>query len=555
MRSFPRTPDRRLAGHNFRVFIMRYNHVQKPRATTGAGSLEVARRRLAQLAIVACVLSSSTGLAANPLRAEEGSPPVTESALAAPPILEPTATTAREEDLKQPPSHPTRVEIDVEVVEISQIQDHDQKFDVEFNAYFIWNDPRLAFDAREAGVAKKIIPSGDLWIPDPLLVDELEVDERGGTTAHVQPDGTVYLNRYYRGSITGSFDLHEFPLDHHDLEVALEATDYETDEVVFAVGEVRAVNPAHVVPHGWKLLGMSATTGESKIRRTNETFSLLRMTMQVTRDPHFYFWSIVLPLIPIMATAWSVFWMDPKEFSSQVGVGITAMLTVVAYRITIDSSLPPLTYMTRMDYFLLVCQTFVFLAFVSSVSIHVLYALDVPHMRALRGQADRAIALATPRGAGHGQHIAGRAAGSFRHVRHLGARRARRDLAAWPAAAFATHAEDSGAARVASRDTRDACGRNAQPARTFPRPGPRSRKTRQRSPQRLAPAKSLSPLRKVKPIPSRPVRVQLTMGVAARLVAIEGGRNSGSGFHVTIRAFLGHVLLRISASHCSRTSG
>ena len=177
-----------------------------------------------------------------------------------------------EEDLKQPPSHPTRVEIDIEVVEISQIQDHDQKFDVEFNAYFIWNDPRLAFDAREAGVAKKIIPSGDLWIPDPLLVDELEVDDRGGTTAHVQPDGTVYLNRYYRGSITGSFDLHEFPLDHHDLEVALEATDYETDEVVFAVGEVRAVNPVHVVPHGWKLLGMSATTGESKMRARTRPF-------------------------------------------------------------------------------------------------------------------------------------------------------------------------------------------------------------------------------------------------------------------------------------------
>ncbi len=74
--------------------------------------------------------------------------------------------------------------------------------------------------------------------------------------------------------------------------------------------------------------------------------------------------------------------MDPKEFSSQVGVGITAMLTVVAYRITIDSSLPPLTYMTRMDYFLLICQAFVFLAFVATVAIHVLYALDTPHMRA-----------------------------------------------------------------------------------------------------------------------------------------------------------------------------
>ena len=87
------------------------------------------------------------------------------------------------------------------------------------------------------------------------------------------------------------------------------------------------------------------------------------MNLDVERDPHYYLWAIVLPLIPIVATAWSVFWMHPKEFSSQVTVGITAMLTIVAYRISVDSSLPPLSYMTRMDYFLLACQVFVFGAF------------------------------------------------------------------------------------------------------------------------------------------------------------------------------------------------
>jgi Neurotransmitter-gated ion-channel ligand binding domain/Neurotransmitter-gated ion-channel transmembrane region len=341
-------------------------------------------RWIAQLAIALLALTASSGLAANPLRAEEESPRAESTT---PPIVETTVVEAPppeagDADLKLPPSRPTHVEIDIEVVEVSQIQDHDQKFDVEFNAYFVWKDPRLAFDAQQAGATKKILPADSLWTPDPLLIDELDVDARGGATAHVQPDGTVFLNRYYRGTITGTFDLREFPLDKHGLEVALEATGYEADEVVFDVGEVRAVNDQHVVPHGWKLLDMSAVTGESRYARTNETFSLLRMTIQVARDPHFYFWSIILPLIPIMATAWSVFWMDPKEFSSQVGVGITAMLTVVAYRITIDSSLPPLTYMTRMDYFLLVCQTFVFLAFVATVAIHVLYALDVPHMRA-----------------------------------------------------------------------------------------------------------------------------------------------------------------------------
>ena len=337
--------------------------------------------RPARIAAVLFVLCTTTSLSANPLRASDSHAPQAADAAVAATAPSSVATPAPD-DAKLPPGHPTEVQVDVEMIEVSQIQDHDQKFDVEFNAYFIWNDPRLAFDTAAAGVKKKVLPADSLWTPDPLLVNEVDVDAKGGATVHVHPDGTVHMNRYYRGTVVGNFDLHEFPLDRHNLHIDLEATGYETNEVIFTVGAVQAQRPAHAVPHGWNLIGITSIADQKHYARLDETYSRLRVAVGVARDPHFYFWSIVLPLIPIVATAWSVFWMDPKEFSSQVGVGITAMLTVVAYRITIDSSLPPLTYMTRMDYFLLVCQTFVFIAFVATVAIHVLYALDDPYMRA-----------------------------------------------------------------------------------------------------------------------------------------------------------------------------
>jgi len=131
-----------------------------------------------------------------------------------------------------PPARPTRVEVDIEIVEVSSIQDHDQQFDVEFTAYFVWRDPRLAFDPATTGMRKKVIPADQLWTPDPLLVNELDVDSHGGATAHVQPDGTVYFHRYYRGKISSSFDLHEFPLDGHALTIGLQAINYEVDEVI-----------------------------------------------------------------------------------------------------------------------------------------------------------------------------------------------------------------------------------------------------------------------------------------------------------------------------------
>jgi|GEM_PF-5941364 len=309
-------------------------------------------------------------------------------------LLIPTAALAGQraaaDSLKAPPGRPVKVEVSVDLVEISQMQDHDQKFEIEFYVHYAWNDPRLAFDAAAEGRRKKVIPADDVWTPEPQLRDELDVNVSGGKAVHVHPGGRVLFSQYYRGTISSSFDLHEFPLDKHALEVALEATIYENDEVEFVAGEALSVDSERAAPHGWKLLGLSCSTGVSSYPRTAENYSLFKLKIDVERDPHFYFWSIVLPLIPIVATSWSVFWMDPKEFSSQVGVGITAMLTVVAYRITIDSSLPPLAYMTRMDYFLLVCQIFVFGAFVASVVGHVFTAQESEsgRLRALRLNAN-----------------------------------------------------------------------------------------------------------------------------------------------------------------------
>ena len=258
---------------------MRTLETTDPRKANRRRFFQAAARWLTQAAILAFVLSTSTGLAANPLRAEEQPPQLATPAEAIPAEISPVEATAlARTDTPQadtPPAAPRKMltsscrrrirrrwksisrSSKFRRSRITTRNSTSSLTPTSFGTIRGW--PLM----REAGVHKKTIPADELWTPDPLLVDELDVDERGGTTAHVQPDGTVYLNRYYRGSITGSFDLHEFPMDRHDLEVALEATDYETDEVVFAVGEVRAKNSEHVVPHGWKLIDMEASAGES----------------------------------------------------------------------------------------------------------------------------------------------------------------------------------------------------------------------------------------------------------------------------------------------------
>jgi hypothetical protein len=63
----------------------------------------------------------------------------------------------------------------------------------------------------------------------------------------------------------------------------------------------------------------------------------------------------MLPLLLITTASWSVFWIDPQEFSTQIGIAFTNLLTVVALLLVINDTLPRVGYLTLMDGFTMIC--------------------------------------------------------------------------------------------------------------------------------------------------------------------------------------------------------
>jgi cadmium resistance protein CadD (predicted permease) len=59
-----------------------------------------------------------------------------------------------------------------------------------------------------------------------------------------------------------------------------------------------------------------------------------------------------------------VFWLDPQAVAPRVSVSVTSMLTLVAYRFLLGGDLPKISYLTRLDYFLLGATILVFLALI-----------------------------------------------------------------------------------------------------------------------------------------------------------------------------------------------
>jgi cadmium resistance protein CadD (predicted permease) len=80
-----------------------------------------------------------------------------------------------------------------------------------------------------------------------------------------------------------------------------------------------------------------------------------------------YILKVILPLILIVIMSWMVFWIDPSNAGPQISVAVTSMLTLIAYRFSVDSQLPRLPYMTRLDAFILYSSLLVFISLVQVV--------------------------------------------------------------------------------------------------------------------------------------------------------------------------------------------
>ena len=74
-----------------------------------------------------------------------------------------------------------------------------------------------------------------------------------------------------------------------------------------------------------------------------------------------------MPLLLIVAMSWIVFWIDPSESGTQVSVAITSMLTLIAYRFAVSSDLPKVSYLTRLDDFIMFSTLLVFVTLIEVV--------------------------------------------------------------------------------------------------------------------------------------------------------------------------------------------
>ena len=195
------------------------------------------------------------------------------------------------------------------------------------------------------------------------------------------------MSSVYGDSSRNRFVLRNFPFDEQEFDVTLVAAGHTPDEVRLVQDPERAISHCRYRPPF-----SGGLDGDLVENYDGHVYGPLRQVSPMTaftfhfeakRGTRYFFLAIIIPLTLIVAMSWVVFWIDPKESGTQIGVAMTSMLTLIAYRFAVASHLPKISYMTLIDIFLLGATLLVFASLAEVIDYLVLCAV-------------RAVAACTP---------------------------------------------------------------------------------------------------------------------------------------------------------------
>ena len=258
--------------------------------------------------------------------------------------------------MPESPEGPFPVELAVFIVDVDDIDGAEQYFTA--NVYYkaSWYDPNIAERFNE----KDVLPVTEVWTPTLQIVNQQKIWPTFPEVVEVYPDGQVIYRQRVWGQFSMPFNLKDFPFDTQDFTVQFISIGRKEGEIKFIQSKETLSGLADEFSQAdWGILKWEAKGQKYSPMKGTERdgFSL---TFWAKRKTGYYIGKVIVPLVLIVMMSWAVFWIDPKDTGTQVGVAVTSMLTLIAYRFATDSLLPKVSYFTRMDYFILGSTILVF---------------------------------------------------------------------------------------------------------------------------------------------------------------------------------------------------
>ncbi|MFV1988387.1 MAG: hypothetical protein ACC682_13990 [Gemmatimonadota bacterium] len=255
-----------------------------------------------------------------------------------------------------PPDAPRQVTIEMYLVDLVEIDGSEQTFFADVFIAATWRDSTLA----SPGAGVRTVPRSDVWSPTLLIVNERDVSSSLPDVVQIDAAGNVQHSMRLTGDFSARMDLRDFPRDHQRFNIWVVAPPLGGVVVdLIPSASIARLRADTLSISDWNLGEFGLVEREYSATPRANVVSGVSLFFEADRKLGYYIIQVLLPVTAVVLMAWAVFWIDPGIVPTRVGVVVTTMLTLIAYRFMLGDLVPRLSYLTRLDYYLLWSTTLV----------------------------------------------------------------------------------------------------------------------------------------------------------------------------------------------------
>jgi hypothetical protein len=250
-------------------------------------------------------------------------------------------------------SAPEPVKIGLYIQDIQDLDIKSHSYMMDLYIWFRWENKKI--DPSET---LEFMNSYDLWG---------HTRSKEYRTAPALKTGELYQVIRNQGRFSHKLVLEDYPFDEQTIVIEFEDSTKESNLLRYVTEDASIVlNPEMKLP-GFQIgkpririvdysyqtaFGESGPFGNSK-------YSRVRVEIPIKRPMLTYALKLMLPILCVIFCAALMFLFHPKYVDVRVGIGITALLTIVALQITLNEDLPEIDYLILMDKIYILSYLFV----------------------------------------------------------------------------------------------------------------------------------------------------------------------------------------------------
>tara|TARA_B100000575_G_scaffold236103_1_gene197987 strand:- start:694 stop:2220 length:1527 start_codon:yes stop_codon:yes gene_type:complete len=212
-----------------------------------------------------------------------------------------------------------------------------------------------------------------IWVPDIRETNIISLNNYSRINYQIYAEydypklTDFYVNQRgdHIATFSSPFNFATFPFDKQDILFNFIENDQHNS--IYLDDYLDSINYKKLDLYEWKIINFDAQILPSPYSSWERGDPQISYRLSIERNSLYFLTKILVPILIIIGLTFSVMWINSKELESRLTVSVVCFLALITYTFIIDKDLPKLSYLTIMDYIILISYIFAAIPTIQSI--------------------------------------------------------------------------------------------------------------------------------------------------------------------------------------------